>query len=387
MSSVLEIAKKLNRAYKNEKLALTADVMPSYERLACNDLGADFPLYGGLPYGRIVTVSGKEHSGKTTGACTYLAAYQRANPDKTCVFVDVEHALDKEFQAAMTGLDLTKLLYVNPEGMSGEQIMDAILEFQDSDDIGMIVLDSIAALVSSRDYDTDIEKDNGMSGGIAKPLAKFIRKMLDPLAAKKNILLLINQVRTVGTTFTGAPIYDEPGGHAPKYYASVKLRFGTRTFTQGDKVDARDGENADGFRLTFATTKNKTASTQRGGGFMTFRYDTGLDWSYDLLEVAIKYDFISRPSSMSYIVMNLETGEAYTDADGNVLKFVGKQKLRDYLNDHVEFQKEYLAMLNRHISATANKYGSLLDARELAAITAEEASCEKEGDNKPPAEE
>ena len=114
MSSVLEIAKKLNRAYKNEKLALTADVMPSYERLACNDLGADFPLYGGLPYGRIVTVSGKEHSGKTTGACTYLAAYQRANPDKTCVFVDVEHALDKEFQAAMTGLDLTKLLYVNP---------------------------------------------------------------------------------------------------------------------------------------------------------------------------------------------------------------------------------------------------------------------------------
>lgn len=387
MSSVLEIAKKLNRAYKNEKLALTADVMPSYERLACNDLGADFPLYGGLPYGRIVTVSGKEHSGKTTGACTYLAAYQRANPDKTCVFVDVEHALDKEFQAAMTGLDLTKLLYVNPEGMSGEQIMDAILEFQDSDDIGMIVLDSIAALVSSRDYDTDIEKDNGMSGGIAKPLAKFIRKMLDPLAAKKNILLLINQVRTVGTTFTGAPIYDEPGGHAPKYYASVKLRFGTRTFTQGDKVDARDGENADGFRLTFATTKNKTASTQRGGGFMTFRYDTGLDWSYDLLEVAIKYDFISRPSSMSYIVMNLETGEAYTDADGNVLKFVGKQKLRDYLNEHVEFQKEYLAMLNRHISATANKYGSLLDARELAAITAEEASCEKEGDNKPPAEE
>ena len=387
MSSVLEIAKKLNRAYKNEKLALTADVMPSYERLACNDLGADFPLYGGLPYGRIVTVSGKEHSGKTTGACTYLAAYQRANPDKTCVFVDVEHALDKEFQAAMTGLDLTKLLYVNPEGMSGEQIMDAIIEFQDSDDIGMIVLDSIAALVSSRDYDTDIEKDNGMSGGIAKPLAKFIRKMLDPLAAKKNILLLINQVRTVGTTFTGAPIYDEPGGHAPKYYASVKLRFGTRTFTQGDKVDARDGENADGFRLTFATTKNKTASTQRGGGFMTFRYDSGLDWSFDLLEVAIKYDFISRPNSMSYILMNLETGEAYTYDDGSVMKFVGKQKLRDFLNSHVEFQNEYIAMLNRHICATANKYGSLLDARELAAITAEEASCEKEGDSKPPIED
>lgn len=385
MPSALEIAKKINKAYKNDKLAITADIMPSYRRLACNDLGADFPLYGGLPYGRIVTVSGKEHSGKTTGACVFLSAYQRANPEKTCVFVDVEHALDKEFQAAMTGLDLTKLIYVNPEGMSGEQIMDAILEFQDSDDIGMIVLDSIAALVSSRDYDSDMEKDNGMAASIAKPLAKFIRKMLDTLSSKDNILLLINQVRQVGTTFTGAAIYDEPGGHGPKYYASVKLRFGTRTFTQGDKVDARDGENADGFRLTFATTKNKTASTQRGGGFFTFRYDSGLDWAFDLLEVAIKYEFISRPTNMTYILMNLETGEPYTDDEsGEVLKFTGKNKLKEYINTHPAFQVRYLEMLNRHISATSNKYGSLLDERTLATIKAEESSVEKEGDNQEP---
>jgi RecA/RadA recombinase len=380
MARVLEIAKKLNRVYKNDKLAITADVMPSYKRLPCNDLGADFPLYGGLPYGRIVTISGKEHSGKTTGACTFLAAYQRTHPDKTCVFVDVEHALDKEFQSAMTGLDLTTLLYLNPEGMSGEQILDAILELQDSDDIGMIVLDSIASLVSSRDYDTDIEKDNGMAASIAKPLAKFIRKMLDTLAAKDNILLLINQVRQVGTTFTGAAIYDEPGGHSPKYYASVKLRFGTRTFTNGDKVDCRDGENADGFRLTFATTKNKTASTQRGGGFLTFRYDKGLDWAFDLLEVAIKYEFIERPNSMTYILMNLETGEPYLNEEGNPLKFVGKQKLRDFLSSNIEFQNEYLAMLNRYIQATAGNYGSLLDARTLAAINAEEYSTNGEDD-------
>lgn len=379
MASVFDIAKKINKAYDNNKLALTADVTPSYRRLACNALGIDFPLYGGLPYGRIVTISGKEHSGKTTGACTFLAAYQRENPDKFCVYVDVEHALDKEFQAAMTGIDLTKLLYLNPEGMSGEQIMDTIIELQDADDIGLIILDSIAALVSSRDYDTDMEKDNGMSGGIAKPLAKFIRKMLDPIAAKQNILILVNQVRQVGTTFTGAAIYDEPGGHAPKYYASVKLRFGTRTFTSGDKVDCRDGEGADGFRLTFATTKNKTASIQRGGGFITYRYDTGLDWSFDLLEVAIKYEFIDRPNNQTYVLMNLETGEPYIDKEtGDTLKFRGKQNLKDYLNTHIEFQNEYLKMLNKHISASSNQYGSLLDARTLAAINNEEKSVEKE---------
>ena len=77
------------------------------------------------------------------------------------------------------------------------------------------------------------------------------------------------------------------------------------------------GENADGFRLVFATTKNKTASTQRGGGFLTFRYDTGLDWVTDLLEVAIKYEFIKRPNNMTYILVNLETGEPYQDSEGN----------------------------------------------------------------------
>lgn len=265
--------------------------------------------------------------------------------------------------------------------MSGEQIMDAILEFQDAEDVGMIVLDSIAALVSSRDYDSDMEKDNGMAGGIAKPLAKFIRKMLDTLATKENILLLINQVRQVGTTHNGLPIYDEPGGHAPKYYASVKLRFGNRTFTQGDKVDARDGENADGFRLTFATTKNKTASTQRGGGFLTYRYDTGLDWSFDLLEVAIKYDFVTRPNNMTYILTDLETGEIYKDEEGNDLKFIGKQKLKDYLANNVDFQIKYIEMLNRHIQANANQYGSLLDERTLAKIKSEENSVEKENED------
>ena len=268
--------------------------------------------------------------------------------------------------------------------MSGEQIMDAIVEMQDADDIGMIVLDSIAALVSSRDYDSDVEKDTGMAGGIAKPLGRFIKKMLDTLSAKDNILVLINQVRQVGTTFTGAAIYDEPGGHAPKFYASVKLRFGSRTYTKEDKVDIRDGEGADGFRLTFGTTKNKTASTQRGGGFMTFRYDTGLDWAFDLLEVAIKYEFINRPNNATYILVNLETGEPYVDENNNILKFVGKQKLRDYLQGNVAFQNEYLAMLNRHIQANANSYGSLLDARALSDIKQEERSVEKEGDNKEP---
>ena len=380
MSSVLEIAKRLNKEFQNDKLAIMADVAPTYQRFSCGDLGLDFPLYGGLPLGRLCVFAGKEHSGKTLASCVEMAAYQRAFPEKICVFVDVEHSLDKAFQSAMTGVDLTKVLYVNPENMSGEQILDSILELQQAENIGLIVHDSIPALVSSKDYDTDIDKDTGRAGGIARPLAKFIKKMVDQIMMKNNILILINQVRVVGQTHMGAAIYDEPGGHAPKYYSSVKVRFGSRTFTSGDKVDLTDGENADGFRLKFAITKNKTASTQRGGGFLTFRYETGLDWAFDLLEIATKYEFIRRPNNKTYLLVNLETGEIYKDENGNELKITGKAKLKQYFEDHPTFRDEYLHMLQNHIAQQDIRYTNLLDKREFEKIAAEEASVNGERD-------
>ena len=383
--SVLDKAKKLNKEYKNENLGTFADTVPHYVRLSTNALGLDYPLGGGLPEGRIATFAGVEHSGKTTAACVALAAYQRKYPNKTCVYVDVEHSLDLEFQSSMTGIDLTTMLYVNPENMSGEDIFEYIYSLQEEDDIGLIVLDSLPALVSSKDYDTDIGEDKGMASSIAKPLKKFITRMIDQLSNKKNILILINQVREAGKTFTGATIYTEPCGHAPRFYSSVKVRFGKRTFTKGDKVDLTEGEDADGFRLQFKITKNKTFSTRRGGGFLTFRYESGLDWKHDLVEIASKFDFIKRPNLQTYVMVDLISGEVYRDEEGNELKFRGKQSMLDYLNSHIDFQNKYLSMLNKYISANDNVYGSLLDARVEKEIDQEESSVK--GDHDPTEEE
>ena len=58
MASVLEIAKKLNREFKDDKLAVKADITPDYERMPTGAFGFDYPLYGGLPLGRIATFAG-----------------------------------------------------------------------------------------------------------------------------------------------------------------------------------------------------------------------------------------------------------------------------------------------------------------------------------------
>lgn len=381
MASILEIAKQLNKEYKDDNLAIVSSVKPNYTRMPTNALGLDYILGGGIPLGRIIEFSGLQHSGKTTAACVVLAAYQRAYPDKTCIYVDVEHSLDLKFQAKMTGLDLNKMLYVSPNGLTGEQICDAIIEFEKADDVGCIVLDSLPALLPAAVMENDLTKDAGMRGTMAKTFHRFFPEMNDMVARKENLFIAINQVRDDGKTFTGIQKWKETGGSAPAYYSSIIIRFGTRKFTLGDNMDAcgsTNGEGADGFRLLYKVLKNKCGSCARGGGFMTFRYETGFDWINDLLEIALGFGFIKRLSTVTYQLVNLETGEVYYDEDGVELK--GKKAdLVEYIKTNIPFQKEYLAMLNRVISADDSKsYGELLDERTNAEINAQQAGVENQ---------
>lgn len=372
--SVADLAKKLNKEYKDSNLCMFSDVKPTYDRLATNALGLDYILYGGIPLGRIIEFSGLMHSGKTTAACTVLAAYQRAYPDKTSIYIDVEHSLDTRFQAKMTGLDLSKLLYINPNGQSGQQILDMIIEYQKEDDIGMIVLDSLPALISEAVLESDFTKDNGMRATMAKPLYPFCASMASMVAAKNNLFLMINQVRDDGKTFTGIQKYKEPCGQAPGYYSSVIIRFGTRKFTLGDDMDAcgaKNGEGADGFRLVYKVMKNKCGPCNRGGGFLTFRYASGLDWINDLLEIALGFGFIKRLNNSTYALIDLCTGEILQDENGDELKGY-KTKLVSYIRDNIDFQNKYLKMLNTYISNEDAFYGNLLDERANAELDAQQ---------------
>lgn len=377
---VADVIKKFKKEYKDDNLFTTADITPEYERMPCGALGMDYPLYGGLPLGRICVYSGLQHSGKSSAACCELAAYQRKFPDRVCFYVDVEHSLDLKFQAKMNGIDLSKLQYVNPNGLSGEQICDLIVELQKEDDIGLIVLDSLPAMLPAVVMENDMTKDAGMRGTMAKKLYPFLAAMASMVNEKNNILILINQVRQTGTTFTGAPIYNEPCGSAPGYYSSVSVRFGKRKFTKGDDMDAcktTNGEGADGFRLSFKVTKNKTAPCARGGGFITYRYATGLDWVNDLLEIALSFNFIKRINNVTYSLIDLETGEVLKDEEGNEL--IGKKNyLVEYIKTNIPFQTKYLAMLNKYISEADDSYGSLLDERASKEIEAEETLIEQQ---------
>lgn len=377
MATFAEIAKKINKEYGNNNIIRKSDIIPAYRRLASGALGMDYVLYGGIPYGRVCVYSGKQHSGKTTAAIAELAAYQRENPDRTCMYVDAEHALDIRFQMMMNKVDPDRLfVFTPPTGMSGEQILAEILRLQtEVDDIGLIVVDSIPALVTAQNLKNEFTKDTGKQGTIAKSMHKFLTEITPSLEEKQNILILINQVRIKDVMHNGAPIYSEPGGDAPKFYSSVSVRFGSRVFMRGDtELNAsNDGEGATGFRLKFNITKNKTAPTARGGGFITYNYVNGMDTLRDLFEIATAFDLIQRVNNVTYQMLDLTTGEVLLDEDGKELR--GKKiALFDYLETHKTFREKYVEMLLNYISADNTMDKHMLSEEAEAEIKAEEAA-------------
>jgi len=378
VASFNEIAKKINKAWKDEVL-VSGNFVKEVERIPLGDLGADYALFGGIPEGCLTVFSGVEHSGKTLSAALAMAQYQKKYPNKVNVWVDAENTIpvQADFLHRMTGLDVFSETFFRYDcsGKAAEEIFADIIQLEDADNIGFICLDSAPALISKADLDNEFEKDNGQRASVAKSLGKFIKQMLMLLPKKENVLLIINQVREDGKNYMGATIYKEPCGYALGYYPSMKVRFGTRNFTLDEKTDlaASKSEGADGFRLKFSVTKSRLGPTNRGGGFLTFRYDTGLDYMFDTLEVALKFGYIRRPNNQTYILINLSTGEVYKDEEtGGELKFLGKQKLIDYLNSHPDFKMSYFNMLNENISASKEKV-NLLDKDSMNEILKQEA--------------
>lgn len=381
--SMKDVIKKINQASKDWDILGSGNFSQNLKKLSLNTLGFDLPFKGGLPYGQIITFSGVEHSGKSTAAIIAMAQYQKENPDKVCVYVDAENTLLTQSDYFQTISDIS----YDPEhfqrydctGRSAEEIFQDLISMQETDDIGMIVIDSTRALISQADLDNDFVKDNGQRASVAKPIGKFIKQMMMYLPKRNNILLCINQVTIEKGMFSTT--YTEPGGYALKYFPSLKVRFGTRTYTRGDKTDltqSKVDDKVDGIRLHFAIVKSRLGAIGKDGGFITIRYNKGVDTIFDLLEVALKAGFINTPTNKSFELVNLLTNETYKDVEtGTDLVFEAKsgdeakKMLIAYLQEHPTFVESFSKMINEYLSRSKKKL-DLIDEGIINDLMAQE---------------
>jgi recombination protein RecA len=184
---------------------------------------------GGYPVGRVVEIYGPESSGKTTLTLHAIAEAQQAG--KTCAFVDAEHALDPEY-AQKLGVNIDELLVSQPD--TGEQALEITDMLVRSGAVGMIVIDSVAALTPK----AEIEGEMGDShmGLQARLLSQALRKLTANISRTNSTVVFINQIRMkIGVMF-GNP-ETTTGGNALKFYSSVRMdirRIGA--IKKGDEV-------------------------------------------------------------------------------------------------------------------------------------------------------
>lgn len=265
------------------------DVIPTGNILIDRALGT-----GGFPRGRIVEIYGPESSGKTTLTLTVVAQAQKLGG--LAGFIDVEHALDPGY-ARKLGVNLDDLLVSQPS--SGEEALRICETLVRSNALDVIVLDSVAALVTKSELEGEI--GDAVVGAQARLMSNALRKLTAFISKARTVVIFTNQIREkIGVMF-GNP-ETTPGGKALKFYASVRCdirRIGA--------IKTSDG-TVTGNRTRVKVVKNKVAPPFTEAEF-DIMYNEGISSVGSLLDLAIEKGILEKRGSwLSYKGTQLAQG-------------------------------------------------------------------------------
>lgn len=234
---------------------------------------------GGLPRGRICEIYGPESSGKTTLCLSLIAEAQKRGGN--AVFIDVEHALDPRY-ARVVGVDLDNLMVSQPD--SGEDALNITESLIRSGAIDVIVIDSVAALVSKNELDGQM--GDAVVGQQARLMSQAMRRLTGLISRTKCVCLFTNQIREkIGVMF-GSP-ETTPGGRALKFFSSIRMdirRIGQIKETSGKVV---------GNRTRLKVVKNKVAAPFTECEF-DIMYTEGISRTGSILDLALEHKILDK---------------------------------------------------------------------------------------------
>lgn len=334
-SKLDELIKSINKEQKEEILTKGITTYEQFKKIPFTSPRMNYCTFGGIPEGRLIEFYGEESGGKTTTALDIVANFQNIYPDRDVMYVDAENTFDEEW-ASKLGVDVARLYVLQPKTQSAETIFQILFDAIESGEVGLWILDSIAALMSQQEFEKDM--DEKTYGGISGALTKF-SKRASLLCKKYNCTGIgINQEREDLKSQWGG--MKTPGGKCWKYMCSMRLKFSRGKFIdeKGNEL-TRNADNPVGNIVMMSITKTKSCPANRRTGFYTLNYDTGIDYIRDLIDVAIKYGIIEK-SGAWFKILDIESGEILSD------KLQGEAKVFDKLNADTELLAHVEQLVN-----------------------------------------
>lgn len=250
------------------------------ETLSTGSLAIDLALgVGGLPKGRIVEIYGPESSGKTTFCLSVIAEAQRKGG--LAAFIDVEHALDPKY-AKVVGVSLDDLLVSQPD--SGEDALNIMETLIRSNSIDIIVLDSVAALITKAELDGQM--GDMTMGSQARLMSQAMRRLTSVVSKTNCVCIFTNQIREkIGVMF-GNP-ETTSGGRALKFFSSIRIDIRRK-----DQLKTPDGKVI-GNRTKIKVVKNKVAPPFTEVEF-DIMYDEGISTSGSLIDLGLDHKVLEK---------------------------------------------------------------------------------------------
>ena len=300
------ITEQINKKYGSGSfMKLGSDKTVTADVISTGALTLDHALgIGGIPRGRISEIYGHEASGKTTLTLHVIAEAQKAGG--YAAFIDAEHALDPIY-AKDLGVDVENLYISQPD--SGEEALEILEKVVSSTAFDVVVVDSVAALVSKAELAGDI--GDAHVALQARLMSHALRKLTAIISNTNTSVIFINQLRqNISMTGYGAgPSETTTGGKALKFYASVRLDIRRTEWI-------KKGEETIGHKVKVKVVKNKLSAPFKIVN-LEIIFGKGLSSEGLLIDLGLEAKILSRSGAWFYY-----NGEQIAQ---------GKEKVRELL--------------------------------------------------------
>ena len=194
-------------------------------KISTGIIALDVVTNGGIPSGRLTEFFGGESTAKSRLCAHIIAETQKAGG--IAVLNDIEKALDQGL-IDLTGVDMDKLIYPNPEEIiSVEDIFDSlentikVIRPEYPDKPLVFIWDSVAATPTRKELKEEIGKPEA-SMLRAKLIGSGLKKYLSDIYSNHIILIFVNQIQDKINVMFGDKT-TTPGGRQIKFLASLRL--------------------------------------------------------------------------------------------------------------------------------------------------------------------